>query len=369
MTEESNFNPRALYAERIGGEKFGTDDTVYKFEKIKRARVGFEKAEAAKAAKDSSYTPVKVLNVGVGEHDGMPAEIVRDALAPCNFQRILNEMGYLEGQPIEMTPEFIAEVEAKLLEGEVHSPANKGYPDNGILEFQQASAQYVNNLLGTSIPTGGDAAQHVLHRFGSKTLLSLLATPFINPGDATVMTTPGYGVAGTNTKYMGGQVLNLPLTAANGFLPDLNDLENTVALFNRDPNGSKVKMVVLNYPNNPTGADAPQEFWDEVAGIANHHNCMVVQDMAYPWNYTGKQPASILSAKGGDQCGAAIFSLSKAFNMIGYRGAQIVSANPDLIAPLAEVKDNQDSGQWAAIQRAGIVAMENPWITDQIAEK
>ena len=312
-----------MYAQRIGGKSFGTDTRIYKFEKIKRARRAFEQANPA----------IEVINLGVGEHDGLVPREVRDALAVG--------LGDLR---------------------------NRGYADNGILEFQRAAAKYLNCILGTQFPEDDDAAKYVMHGIGSKGILSLLPSVLINPGDITLMTVPGYPVLGTHAKYLGGKVVNLPLTESNKFLPDLSTLEERVGEIECNENG-KVKMCCVNYPNNPTGADANLEFWQKLADIANKMGFMVVHDAAYTGlNFKGNKPTSILQANGGLDCGIGVYSMSKAFNMISYRLA-FVASNPGIIAAYGNVKDNSDSGQSLFIQRAGIVALEHPKFTDRIRSK
>ena len=316
-------NYQKLFAQRIGGESFGKDTTIYKFEKIKRDRKAFETANPK----------TEVINVGVGEHDGLAPKEVRGALSM-----------------------------------EVNSLKNRGYADNGILEFQQAAAKYLNGLIGTQFPEDKDAAKFIMHGIGSKDILSILPSVFINPVDITLMTTPGYPVLGTHTRYLGGKVINLPLMEANNFLPDLGGLEEKIEEIEFQECG-KVKMFCVNYPNNPTGADANSEFWQNLADIANERGFMVIHDAAYSGlNFKGNKPTGILQAKGGLECGIGIHSMSKAFNMISYRLA-FAAANPEIIAAYGNVKDNSNSGQSPFIQRAGAFALEHPEFTDKIRRK
>jgi LL-diaminopimelate aminotransferase len=308
-----------LYADRIGGEKFGTDTAIYKFEKIKRARKAFEAA----------HPEIPVINVGVGEHDGLQ-------------------------------PELMSEVIAR----ETREKRNKGYPDNGIIELQRAAVRHTNRTFRTNIPEA-DADKWAIHGMGSKNILALLPAGFINPGDTTLMTVPGYPVAGTWTRYFGGKVVNLPLHESNDFLPDLNEVDKIVPILNKV---SKVKLMVVNYPNNPTGADGNREFYGDLARLANKYGFVVAQDGAYAGLEFGREPTSILQAEGGLECGLMIYSMSKAFNGIGRR-IGIMVGNPKLIAAHANVKDNSDSGQDSAIQRAAAEALEHPEYTRQIASK
>jgi LL-diaminopimelate aminotransferase len=313
------FNAEKLYADRIGGEKFGKDTTVYKFAKIKSAKQAFKKA----------HPDISVIDLGVGEHDG---------IAPM---------------PVRST-----------LKKEIDNPSNRGYADNGILEFQQAAAKYLNRMLGIDLPTDEEAAKYVMHGIGSKGILSLLPLTVINPGDVTIMTVPGYPVLGTHTGYLGGHVVKVPLSEENGFLPDLETLTghnpeeiDSIIPVIEEMKG-KVKLVCVNYPNNPTGADATPEFWEKLVEIAHKYNFIIVHDAAYSsLTYKG-EPNSPLQVDGGLDVSLGVYSLSKAFNMIGYRIA-FVAGNPKLIAAYANVKDNSDSGQAKMMQRAGITALEH----------
>ena len=148
------------------------------------------------------------------------------------------------------------------------------------------------------------------------------------------MTIPGYPVFGTHTKYLAGKVLPIPLTAENGFLPNMKDVDGTIRAFNGKGSG-RVKAVCFNYPNNPTGAGATLEFFQDASDLAHEHNLVVVHDAAYAaLDFGGRKPTGILQAAGGLECGIQIHSMSKAFNMIGRRIA-FAAGNPKLIAAYA----------------------------------
>ena len=188
-----------LFAERIGGAQYGKGTAIYKFEKIKRAK---RKALADHPERD-------LLDFGIGENDGV---------ADQNVLRVMGE--------------------------EIGKPENRGYADNGISEFKEAVARFMQREYGVDL----DPNSEVNHCIGSKTALSMLPATVINPGDITLMTVPGYPVAGTHTAYYGGIVYKLPLLPENGFLPDLKSIPADVR--------SRAKMLVLCYPNSPTGATA-----------------------------------------------------------------------------------------------------------------
>lgn len=302
---------QSLFADRLGGDQFGKDTTLYKFEKIKRARRAALEANPGK----------ELFDMGVGEPD---------------------EMAF---------PEVV-----KTLQLEAEKPENRGYADNGIEEFKAAAVQYMENVFGVK---GLDPNKHVNHTIGSKPGLAMTPGIYINPGDITLMTVPGYPVMGTHTEYYGGKVVNLPLTKENHFLPDLKSLD----LATRE----RAKLLYLNYPNNPTGANATREFFEEVVEFAKANKLVVIQDAAYAALTYGER-ISFLNVPGAMDVGAEFHSLSKAFNMTGWRLAFIVG-NELVVKGLSHVKDNIDSGQFAAIQKAGIRALEHPEITERIVEK
>lgn len=300
------------FSDRIGGNMFGKDTTIYKFEKIKRAKVAAQKA----------HPELELIDMGVGEPDDMAF------------------------------PEVV-----KTLATESAKWENRQYADNGIPEFQEAVATYMQELYGVKL----DACTEVCHTIGSKSALSLLPAAFINPGDVSVMTVPGYPVMGTWTKYLGGEVINLPLTKDNGFLPNLESLTEKQC--------EKIKLIYLNYPNNPTGASATPEFFDKAIAFARKIGALIISDAAYaPLNFTGA-PLSILSRPGAKEVAVELHSMSKGFNMTGWRIGWICGAAPAVKA-FASVKDNADSGQFRAIQLAAAAGLKNQKeITPKICEK
>lgn len=301
-----------LFADRIGGESFGREDAIYKFEKIKRA-----KREAVKKNPD-----MPLIDLGVGEPDDRAFDIV--------VKRLQEEAGRRE---------------------------NRGYSDNGIEEFKIAAASFLGRVFGVK---GINPDLEVNHSIGSKPALAMLPSALINPGDVTLMTVPGYPVFGTHTQWYGGEVYNVPLRRENGFLPNLDSIPAAVK--------KKAKVIVLNYPNNPTGANATLEFYERVVEFARKHRIVVVQDAAYAAIVYGAKPVSFLSVPGAKEVGVEIHSLSKSFNMTGWRIA-FVAGNELVVKAFAAVKDNYDSGQFKAIQRASITAMEHPEIIDAIKTK
>jgi LL-diaminopimelate aminotransferase len=196
-----------------------------------------------------------------------------------------------------------------------------------------------------------DPSLEINHAIGSKSALALLPYCFINPGDITMMTAPGYPVAGTHARYCGGTVYNLPLTAENGFFPDFDAVSPDV--------WTRTKLLVLNYPNSPTGKIATEEFYLRVVELAHQHQFVVVQDAAHVMFTYEKPPMSFLQIPGAKEVGVEVHSLSKGWNMIGWRIAW-VCGNERIIRAFSDVKDNSDSGQFLAIQKSAITALDDP---------
>lgn len=303
---------QGLFADRIGGNNFGKETEIYKFEKIKRA-----KAEARKA-----HPGIELLDFGVGEPDEMTFPMVVEAL--------------------------------KI---ECAKPENRGYADNGIQELKDAAARYMERVYGIR---GIDPVKEVIHSIGSKPALAMFPSAFINPGDVALVTVPGYPILATHTLWCGGRVVTLPLKEGNGYLPDLE------AVSKKDL--KKAKLLYINYPNNPTGAGATVDFFKKVVEFAHRNNIVVVHDAAYaPLVFDGR-PLSFLSIEGAKDVGVEIHSFSKAFNMTGWRLAFVVG-NEAVVNAFGYVKDNYDSGQFIAIQKAGIYALEHPEMTEKICIK
>ena len=302
-----------LFSERIGGVNYGKDTAIYKFEKIKRAK---------KAALDAN-PDAEIIDMGVGEPD---------------------EMAF---------PEVVTK-----LHEEAQKPENRGYSDNGGQALKIAAANFLKKECEVS---DINPDTEVLHSIGSKAALSILPAAFINPNDYAIMTIPGYPVFGTHTKYYGGKVHNLALTAENNYLPKLNSIPDEVL--------KKAKVLVLNYPNNPTGASATKEFFSEVVDFAKRNNLIVIHDAAYiGLVYDGNQPLSFLATPGAKDVGIELHSTSKNFNMTGWR-CGFVAGNQLLVKAYGDVKDNSDSGQFLAIQNASAYCYDHPEITKSIATK
>lgn len=300
-----------LFADRIGGVNYGKGTEIYKFEKIKRA----------KRAVSAAHPERSLLDFGIGENDDMADPLVRE----------------------------VAKKEIDKLE-------NRGYADNGIAAFKESAATFMKKVFNVTL----DPEKEVNHAIGSKPALAMLPAAFINPGDITLMTVPGYPVAGTHTKYYGGKVHDLPLREENGFYPDLDGIPEDVR--------KKAKLLVINYPNSPTGAIATSAFYKRVIDFALKNRIVVVQDAAHILLSYGEPPLSFLQMDGAKEVGVEIHSMSKGFNMIGWRMA-FVAGHPKIVQAFADVKDNSDSGQFMAVQQAAKAALDHPEIGDRIRVK
>ena len=208
--------------------------------------------------------------------------------------------------------------------------------------------------------TGVDPDTEIIHSIGSKAALSLLPAALINPGDVVIMTVPGYPVFGTHARWYGGEVFNLKLTEENHFLPNLDSVPKDVL--------KRAKVLVLNYPNNPTGASATAEWFAQTVEFARRHKLIIISDAAYAALVFQGKPVSILSVPGAKDVALELHSMSKAFNMTGWR-LGFVCGNPRLVAAYGNVKDNSDSGQFLAIQKACAATLAHPEITQKIAAK
>lgn len=301
-----------MFADRIGGASFGKQAELYKFDKIKKTRRQMER----------EHPEIPMIDLGVGEPDAMADAGVIDVL-------------------YEQAREW----------------KNRGYADNGILLFQQAAAAYLEQVFGVS---GLCPETQILHSMGSKSALAMIPQAFIDPGDITLMTVPGYPILGTKAKWLGGKVYSLPLLRENHFLPDLKSVPQAVL--------QKTKLLYLNYPNNPTGAAATKEFYQEVIAFAKKNHIIVIQDAAYGALTFGEPPLSFLSVEGAMEVGIEVHSLSKSYNMTGWR-LGFIAGNEKIVKAVAAVKDNNDSGQFIAIQHAGAYALAHPEITQAVCEK
>jgi LL-diaminopimelate aminotransferase len=255
------------------------------------------------------------------------------------------------GDPDMPTPPNVI----KTLCEEAQDPVNHHYPESaGMPELHQAIAGWYKRRFDVTL----DPATEVLPLIGSKEGIGHIAFCFIDPGDTALVPDPGYPVYSIGTQLAGGRPYYLSLKAENGFLPNLKSINEAVL--------RKTKILWLNYPNNPTGAVADLEFYNQAAEFGRKHNILVCHDGPYSEvAYDGYQPPSFMQAEGAKETGVEFHSLSKSYNMTGWRIGMVVG-NADAITALRTLKSNLDSGIPQAIQYMAIEALSGP--QDSIAE-
>lgn len=252
------------------------------------------------------------------------------------------------GDPDIPTPAVIVE---KLVESASKS-ANHRYPNTaGLPEFRQAVADWYRRRFNVTL----DPGKEVVSLIGSKEGIANMAVAFVEAGDVVLVASPCYPVYHIGTLFNGGRNYFLPLTKENQFLPDLDSIPADVT--------RQAKMLWINYPNNPTAAVAEKDFFRRVVEFADRNNIIVCHDAAYTeMGFDGYRPPSFLEVDGGKEVGVEFHSLSKTFNMTGWRVGMAVG-NSELVGGLGQVKSNVDSGIFQAVQEAGIEALR---LGDQI---
>jgi LL-diaminopimelate aminotransferase len=249
------------------------------------------------------------------------------------------------GDPDKPTYPYIVEAMQKA----VADPATHQYPSNrGRADFRQAFADFYDKRFGVEI----DPADEVIPAIGAKECIYNLCNAFLDPGDIALASDPGYPV------YTGGPMLNgadsvlMPLVPEKGFAPDLSAISAADA--------AKAKLMFINFPNNPTGAIVPDGFFEEVIEFAREHEILVVHDNAYSeTTYDGYVAPSFLATPGAKEVGVEVFSVSKGYNMTGWRCAAILG-HAGAIQSYWRLKTNVDSGLFEAIQIAGATAISGP---------
>ena len=246
------------------------------------------------------------------------------------------------GDPDLPTPDHIVASLCKAAK----NPNNHHYPSYaGMPEYRSAVADWYKNRFGVSL----DAEKEVLALMGSKDGIAHIAEAFVNPGDTVLVPSPGYPVYQTGTLFAEGRVHEMPLIQENNFVPVLDEVPKKVL--------KSAKLMFINYPNNPTAAIAPNGFYREVVDFAKEHNIIVVSDNAYSEiAYDGYRAPSFLETKGAMEIGIEMHSLSKTYNMTGWRIGMAVG-NTEILTGLGRVKTNVDSGVFNAVQFAAITAL------------
>jgi LL-diaminopimelate aminotransferase len=259
------------------------------------------------------------------------------------------------GDPDVETPgHIVAAMQQAAAEPRFHRyPSYEGMP-----AFREAAAGFYRRRFGVAL----DAEREVVALIGSKEGIGHFPVAFVDPGDVVLVPDPGYPVYATWTRFMGGEVHYLRLRREDGFLPDLAAVPAEVA--------RRAKVLWINYPNNPTAALASRDFYRRVIDFAATHNIIVASDLAYSEIYfTDEAPPSILEIDGAKECAIEFHSLSKTYNMTGWRIGFAVG-NATLCAGLGKVKTNVDSGAFEAVQAAAIAAMASPdAVVDEIRHR
>jgi len=268
-------------------------------------------------------------------------EIDRKKRAAIEAGRDVIDFGV--GDPDQPTPTFIVERMAQA----IRKPANHRYALGiGGIEFRSAVAEFFAGRFHVKL----DPKTEIIALLGSKEGLGHLPTAVVNPGETVLIPDPGYPVYTGGTIFAGGKCCTMPLRDSNGWLPVLSDIPAEVY--------RSAKLMFLNYPNNPTTACASLSFFEEAVALARKHNFLIAQDAAYSEVFfdSANPPPSILQVAGAKEVAIEFHSLSKTFNMTGWRVGFAVG-NAEALAALAKVKNNMDSGVFGAVQEAGIEAL------------
>jgi len=231
----------------------------------------------------------------------------------------------------------------------VADPGTHNYPSNrGRAEFREAFAGFYGRRFGVEI----DPETEVIPAIGAKECIYNLCFAFLDPGDAALASDPGYPVYTGGPTLAGAEAVVLPLVPELGFAPDLDAIDAADL--------ERARLIFLNYPNNPTGAIAPEGLFERVIELAREHQILVVHDNAYSeTTYDGYVAPSFLATPGAKEVGVEVFSLSKGYNMTGWRCAAILG-NADAVSTYWRLKTNIDSGLFEAVQLAGAAALNGP---------
>lgn len=248
------------------------------------------------------------------------------------------------GDPDMPTPSHIVDALIKAAQ----NPANHQYPDYaGSLAYREVCADWMRDRFGVTL----DPKTEVLALIGSKEGIAHLHTAFVNPGDYVLAPSIGYPVYSGGATLQSANTYFMPMTAENGFLADFEQVPEDIL--------KRAKIMFLGYPNNPTGAIATEEYFDKAIDFCIRHDLLLAHDNAYcEIGFDGYRAPSILERPRAMECCIEFFSLSKAYNMTGWR-IGFAAGNPYAIEALGTVKNNLDSGQFGAIQDAAIVALRS----------
>lgn len=247
------------------------------------------------------------------------------------------------GDPDIPTPQHIVDAMKKA----VDKPAHHRYPSyEGMISYREAVANWYRQRFNVSL----DPKTEVLSLIGSKEGIGHIPLAFVNPGDVVLVPSPGYPVYPVGTLFAGGESCIMPLKEENGFLPDFKAIPEDKL--------KRAKLMFLNYPNNPTAAVATEGFFKNAIELAVKYNIIICHDAAYSeMYYDNEKPMSFLNVEGAKDVGIEFHSLSKTYNMTGWRIGFAVG-NRDVIFGLGKIKTNLDSGVFQAIQEASIIALQ-----------
>ncbi len=257
------------------------------------------------------------------------------------LERGVDIISFGVGDPDMPTPKHIIEAGKKALE----NPKNHQYPFGaGLMDFRKAVSEWYKKRFKVVL----NPENEIYSLMGSKEGIGHIPLGFVNPGDTVLIPEPGYPVYNTGTIFADGVPYFMPLLEKNNFLPDFNLIPKNVL--------DKAKIMFLNYPNNPTAATANTEFYEKAVDIARKHDIIIAADAAYSEIYYEEPPLSFLEISGAKDVGIEFHSLSKTYNMTGWRIGW-VCGNSDIVKGLGAVKDNYDSGVFQAVQEAGLAAL------------
>lgn len=247
------------------------------------------------------------------------------------------------GDPDQPTPDLIVDRLAET----IRDPASHHYGSSaGSIDFRKTVSAYFHNRFNIDL----DPQTEVASLIGTKEGIAHLPLAIINPADVVLIPDPGYPVYTSGTVFAGGECITMPLCEANSWLPVFSEIPNEIC--------QRAKLMFLNYPNNPTSACASLSFYEQAIEFAREHHILIAQDAAYEEVYFDEPPPSILQVEGAKDVCVEFHSLSKTFNMTGWR-IGFVAGHAGVLAALTKVKNNIDSGSFPAIEQAAITAIQN----------
>jgi LL-diaminopimelate aminotransferase len=248
------------------------------------------------------------------------------------------------GDPDTPTPEMIV----SRMQSAVADPSTHQYPSNrGRQSFRDSVAGFYDRRFGVAL----DPATEIIPALGAKEAIANLNLALLDPGDVALASDPGYPVYTNGPLLVGAEPVAMPLVPELGFQPDLGAISADVL--------SRARLMYINYPNNPTGAVIEDDFFARVVAFAKQHDLIVVHDNAYSEiTYDGYVAPSFLATPGAKDVGIEVFSLSKTYNMTGWRSGAVVG-NPDVVSAYWQLKTNLDSGMFEAVQEASVAALDS----------